>query len=80
MSWSSSNSECSIDSEALDYIPDYDIETKDNCESSRLRDDRTALNVNEWILLGSLHSCQTSQNQRQIPLEWGESFITFPIS
>ena len=45
-----------MDSEALDYIPDYDIETKDNWESNE------------------------SQYQRQIPLEWGESFITFPIS
>ena len=68
MSWSTLNSGCSIDSEALDYIPDYDIETEHNCES------------NEWIPLCSLHSCQTSQNQRQILLEWGESFITFPIS
>ena len=39
MSWSSPNAEFSIDFEALDYIPDYDIETKGNCESSRLRDD-----------------------------------------
>ena len=27
------NSECSIDPEVLDYIPDFDIETKDYCES-----------------------------------------------
>ena len=41
MSQSSSNSECSINSVALDYILDYDIETKDNnyyCELSLLRD------------------------------------------
>ena len=68
MSWSSSNSGCLIDLEALDYIPDHDIETEHNCES------------NEWIPLGSLHSCQMSQNQSQIPLEWGESFIPCPIS
>ena len=78
-SWSSPNSACSIDSEAFDYIPDYDIKTKGNCESSDgLRDDWTALN--EWILLGSLQSCQTSQDQRKIPLAWGECVITFPIS
>ena len=41
-------------------------------KSQRLRDDWTALN--EWILLGSLHTCQTSQDQRQIPLVSGENF------
>ena len=33
MKYRSSNSEYSVDSEALDYIPDFDIETKDNCDS-----------------------------------------------
>ena len=37
MSWSSPNSECLIDSEALDYIPDYDIETKGKVESLERR-------------------------------------------
>ena len=34
---SSPNSECSIDSDALDYIPDYDIETKGKVESLERR-------------------------------------------
>ena len=52
MSQSSSNSECSIDSVALDYIPDYDIETKDNnyyCELSLLRDNWTALSMSGFF-------------------------------
>lgn len=28
--WEPANSEYSVDSDAVDYIPDFDIETKDN--------------------------------------------------